>query len=144
MKVKSIVKAIALIAFFIFIFKFDLSVNSVSGEDCENTPESNQAIVDSVYEKIKANKSLAGQISHINVTSTNLAVKIEGWADSKKDYDKVVEYALAAPCARVVNVNNFQEEKPSENLMPSSCAPGTKQCGDICIPDNDICSIKGR
>lgn len=140
---KTIVKMIIVIfAFFIFISAFNLSNNPVLGQKCENDTATNNAIVNSLYEKIKGNKDLAPQISHINISSTNLAIKIQGWADSKKDYDKIIEYALKTDCARVVNVNNFNEEKPKSIAKGQGCAPGTKQCGDICIPDNDVCNIK--
>jgi hypothetical protein len=134
-----------MVSFFIFISTIELLINPVFGQKCDNTPETNEAIVNSIYEKIKGNKDLASQVSHINITSTNLAVKIQGWVDNQSNYDKVRQYALDAECARVVNENEFSVGEPTENLMPrgGGCAPGTRQCGDICIPDNDVCNIKG-
>lgn len=130
-------------SFFVFISAFNASLNPIYGQKCEDTTATNEAIVSNIYAKIKANKNLASQISHINITSKNLAVKIVGWADNKSDYDKIISYAMETDCVRVVNVNDFYESKPSEDQLLSMCQGGTKPCGDICIPKNDVCFITG-
>jgi hypothetical protein len=103
-------------------------------------------IVSGIYAKIKADKRLASQISHINVVSLYSAVKLQGWADSKSDYDKVYNFAMTTDCAKLVNVNNFQETAPPADDASRSlrgCGSGTKACGDICIPESDVCNIGG-
>ena len=53
---------------------------------CEKVTDAQ--IVADIYTQIRADKGLAGQISHINVVSLYAAVKFEGWADTRKDYDR--------------------------------------------------------
>ncbi len=140
---KTIVKMTVMFSFFIFLTTFDMSINKAFGQNCANTPATNEAIVNDLYEKIKGNKSLEPQISHINITSTNLAIKIRGWADTQADYDKIFEYAMESNCGTKANLNEFYVGQ-NESLMPGpGCSGGTKPCGDICIPDNDVCNIKG-
>jgi hypothetical protein len=109
---------------------------------CESVTDA--SIVSSIYASIKNDKSLSTQIRHINVTSTNRAVKFQGWADSQKSYDKVIGFAMDHGCVRAVNVNSFEAAAPPEgNQLRSAggCASGTKPCGDLCIPEADICNI---
>jgi hypothetical protein len=111
---------------------------------CDKT--SDAQIVADIYGRISGDKGLATQISHINVVSINAAVKFQGWANSKSDYDKVVGFALNGSCAKLVNVNLFLDAPPAEgNSLRSSggCTSGTKACGDICIPEGDACNITG-
>lgn len=107
---------------------------------------SDAQIVADIYGKISNDKGLASQVSHINVVSINAAVKFQGWANSKSDYDKAVGFALNASCAKLVNVNLFLDAPPAEgNSLRSSggCTSGTRACGDICIPEGDACNITG-
>ena len=117
----------------------------VSAQTCDNVTD--EQLVNSVYAKIKADKGLASQISHINVVSVYGAVKFQGWANSKSDFDKVVEFAVTTSCVKLVNVNLFEEIPPPANYplrSASGCASGTKPCGDVCIPQADTCNITGR
>ncbi len=146
MKNRILVKTSVILALVGFVIGVGSSSSQAYIADCVNDEKTNKAIVEAIYAKIKDNKNLASQISRINVTSTNLAVKIVGWTDKKSDYDKVVQFALDAKCVRVVNVNDFHEQEPSgDSFIKSSggCSGGTKQCGDICIPKNDVCNITG-
>lgn len=138
---KIVIKIAVMFSFFVFISTFDSSINKAFGQACGNTSETNGTIVDSLYTKIKANKNLASQVSHINITSTNLVIKLEGWVHNASDWDKIHQYALSTDCANLVNPHKLLKEKPESLLQ--SCSTGTKQCGDICIPDNDVCNIKG-
>jgi hypothetical protein len=143
MKGKTFVKLLVIFSFLILFFASDIAEKPVTGQQCENTAETNKAIVDNIYKEIKADKNLAPQISHLNITATNLVVKIEGWADSQKDYDKIQSIALKTNCVKAVNVNKLNSQKPPENTLILGCSGGTKKCGDICIPENDICNISG-
>lgn len=130
-----------MLAFFVFIAASNTSINTVYGQNCPVTTETDQMIVKSIYEKIKSNTNLAAQVTHINVTSTNLIVKITGWVNNTSDYNKVINSALKTDCVKLLNVNSFSDSKPSENLLNANCAPGTKPCFDICIPQDDSCNI---
>lgn len=109
---------------------------------CESVNDAK--IVSDIYAKLKGDKALAGQLSHINVTSTNYAVKFQGWTDTRKDYDRAVGFANMT-CVRVVNVNDFSDAPPAASSQlragAGGCASGTKPCGDICIPEGDVCNI---
>lgn len=115
---------------------------AIIGQTCGAT---DAQIVAAIYAEIKDDKGLASQVSHINVVSLNQAVKFQGWADSKKDYDRVVGFGMNASCVRMVNVNNFLETPPPENSPMRAvrgCAAGTKPCGDVCIPEGDTCGLE--
>lgn len=111
---------------------------------CEKVTDAQ--IVADIYGKIKSDKGLASQMTHINVVSVFAAVRFQGWANDKGDYDQIVGFASNHGCVRLVNVNNFREEPPPNDSplrMGAGCARGTKACGDICIPEGDACNISG-
>lgn len=117
---------------------------STAVAQCEKVTDAQ--IVADIYSKIKEDKALASQISHINVVSVYSAVKFQGWSNDKGDYDQIVGYAANHGCVRLVNVNNFQDAPPPNDSplrMVAGCARGTKPCGDICIPEGDACNISG-
>jgi len=126
---------------FLFAFVFVFSVSESASQNCKEVSDAD--IIASMNAKIQGNKNLAPQASHINIVSVNQVIKIQGWVSSQSDFDKVVAYAVDLNCVRLVNVNEFEPQEPA-GLM-QGCSGGTKPCGDICIPDGDICSIgKGR
>lgn len=129
--------------FYILSVSIALAVGTtIIGQSCGAT---DGQIVAAIYSEIKADKGLASQVTHVNVVSVNQAVKFQGWADSKKDYDKIVGFGMDASCVRMVNVNNFLETPPPENSPMRAvrgCAAGTKPCGDVCIPEGDACGLE--
>jgi len=140
-------KAVLMFSFVVGLMASDYAAARAYGRACTSTPAQ---IVASVYVQISDNKALEPQVSHINIQYTNYdengdngAIKIQGWADSQKDYDNVVEIALETACVTRVNEQGFATPKP-EGLLPrgGGCdPPATKECGDICIPGNDTCNI---
>ncbi|MEQ1921006.1 MAG: BON domain-containing protein [Pyrinomonadaceae bacterium] len=129
----------------LFTFVFLLTVTTVAFGQCDKNPDSQ--IVADIYAGIKGDKGLASQISHINVISTNGAVKLQGWANDQSSYDNVNEIALNTNCVRLVNARDFRQTPPaagdSFRSGPAGCAAGTKPCGDICIPEGDACNLGG-
>ncbi len=113
---------------------------------CDSTTDA--YLVMEITAAIKADSKLAPQMSHINVSSVYRAVKLYGWTDTRDDYDKVYSIVSNTKCVKLINVNLFEKTPPPANspLRPQAggCGPGTKACGDICIPDNEICSITGK
>ncbi len=107
---------------------------------CENADSS---IVAAIYGKIKADKNLAPQIRHINVSSLYNVVKLYGWADTRRDKGRVVDFAMNAECVKMVNANNFADAPPAGDALQKAagCEPGMKQCGDLCIPESEVCNI---
>ena len=139
---RSTLRLIVTFCFFAFIVTVNTMSRPVSAQACDTVTDAQ--IVADIYARIKADNNLKPQISHINVVSINRAVKLQGWADSKKDFDKVVGFAMTTNCVTLVNVNLFEEAPPSPNSplrSASGCASGTKPCGDVCIPSGDICGI---
>lgn len=130
------------LCFFGFLVTFNAYVHPAFAQ-CETTTD--DQLVTEIVAKIKANKNLAPQISHINVASVNRAVKLQGWANNKSDYDDVVGIVSSTKCVKLINVNLFETAPPPPGsvLRPGSggCTSGMKPCGDICIPEGDTCSI---
>src|SRR5687767_814669 len=83
---------------------------SINGQTCDTVTD--QQLVTNIYARIKADRRLAPQIRHINVVSVYAAVKLQGWADGRKDYDKVVDIAMTTKCVKLVNVNLFASQAP--------------------------------
>ncbi len=109
---------------------------------CESMTDAQ--IVAHIYSEINKDSGLKSQISHINVVgaASLAAVKLQGWANDQGDFDKVRGIAAGLKCLKV-NINNFEPAPPAANSPQRSavgCAPGTKPCGDICIPDGDPCN----
>ncbi len=141
MMMRSTPRLVLTLSCFAVIFTLFAAARTVSAQ-CDKVTD--EQIVADIYAKIKADSRLAAQISHVNVVSIYAAVKFQGWADSKRDYDKIVGFAINADCVKLVNVNLFLEAPPATgDLMRSAggCAAGTKACGDICIPEGDVCSL---
>ncbi len=107
---------------------------------CENA---DSAIVAAIYGKIKADKNLSKQIRHINVSSLYNVVKLHGWADTRRDKGRIVDFAMNADCVKMVNSNNFADAPPAGDTLQRSagCGAGMKQCGDLCIPEAEVCNI---
>ncbi|MEQ1646275.1 MAG: BON domain-containing protein, partial [Pyrinomonadaceae bacterium] len=138
---RSIARTFTVFCFFAFAITIGAIARPAFAQ-CEKVADSQ--IVASIYAKIKNDKVLAPQISHINVVSVFAAVKFQGWADKRADYDRIVGFASETSCVRLVNVNNFAETPPaSGNALRagSGCSAGTKPCGDVCIPEGDPCNI---
>lgn len=130
----------------LFCFAFILSVWAGAQPAFAQCSQMTDAqIVAYVYGKINEDDGLKSQSSHINVVgaASLAAVKLQGWVDSKSDFDKVRGIAAGLKCLKV-NVNDFEPTAPAPNSAQRSsggCASGTKPCGDICIPDGDVCNI---
>ena len=113
---------------------------------CESATDAK--MVSDMYAKIKADKALASQIRHINVSSLNLVIKLQGYTTRKSEYDRLVGFAMKMACVKMVNTNELSPTAPdsgtggtNQRLAGGGCASGMKQCGDICIPDSDVCNI---
>ena len=106
-----------------------------------------EEIVVAIVDAIKSDSLLAPQLTHIVVGSVNRFVKLQGWTDSTRSNERLMELVRKAGCPTAVNVNRFEETPPPADSplrpQPGGCAPGLKPCGDVCIPDGDSCSDKG-
>lgn len=137
------IRSVISILFLMFVFSA-AAFERPAYAQCEDVTDAK--IVNDILAKIRGDKSLYAQLGHINVQSTNFAVKFQGWTDTKRDYDRVVGFAEMA-CVRVINVNAFTSSPPpAESTLrggAGGCAAGTKPCGDLCIPEADSCNISG-
>ena len=142
MSMRMTLRVTATLCFFAFLVTFNAYVHPAFAQ-CETTTD--DQLVTQIVAKIKANKNLAAQISHINVASVNRAVKLQGWTNNKSDYDDVVGIVSSTKCVKLINVNLFEPALPPAGsvLRPGSggCSSGMKPCGDMCIPEGDTCSI---
>ena len=99
--------------------------------DCAQVTD--RAIVTAIYDQIKT--KYADQIRHINVRAKDKVVTIEGWVKSKSDRKNIEKMAKKASCVKSPIVNALTIG------IGDGCGPGQKQCGDICIPEREICNI---
>jgi len=122
-------------------------VMNIAAQDCSSTTDAD--IVKAVTSKIDADRVLGPQAAHIIVGSVNRFVKLQGWTDTKSNFERLHDLVSKVPCVIAINVNRFEETTPPPNspLRPqpeSGCGPGLKQCGDVCIPENDACSFRTK
>ena len=141
MIMRSISRLATTLCSFAFILMLGATARPVFAQ-CETMTDAQ--IVAHIYGKINEDSGLKSQISHINVVgaASLAAVKLQGWANNQSDFDKVRNIAAGLKCLKV-NVNNFEPAPPatdSPQRAARGCAPGTKPCGDICIPDGDPCN----
>lgn len=145
---KSIFRMMLALCFFGFIATIAAVSRPVLAQSSPCDSVTDEQLVAEITAAIKADKKLAPQMPHINVASVYRAVKLHGWTDTKEDYDKVYEIVATTKCVKLINVNLFEKTPPPANSplrpQPGGCGPGMKACGDICIPDNEICSITGK
>lgn len=132
----------------VLAFAFLISVpttHSSRAADC--TTVTDDQLVNSILDDVKADSLLAPQMSHIVVGSVNRFVKLQGWTDNKKGYDRMNELVANTRCVAAINVNKFSEtppaaDDPSRPAPGGGCASGMKQCGDVCIPEGDTCMTR--
>jgi len=139
---KNLLRLAAILGFFAILTVTAMS-SHVSAQACDTVTD--VQLVAAIYAKIKADKALAPQVSHINIVAINRAVKLQGWTDTRKDYDKVLQFVSEINCIRLVNLNIFEPVPPPPDspmrIISGGCAAGTKRCGDVCIPEGDSCGI---
>ncbi len=138
MNIRPTIRTIVIFGFFTVFFLAGASLNPASAQTCDDAK-----IVSDIIAQINQSKKLAAQKTHINVVAVNGAVKLQGWTDTQKDYDAVVSIVSRTNCVRAVNVNDFESAPPdsqSRTRSSGGCVGGTKPCGDICIPEGDICN----
>lgn len=131
---------------FSLVFLCAIYVSGTQAQDCSAT--SDAELVTTISDKVKADRVLGPQISHIIIGSVNRFIKLQGWTESKSDYERLHDLVLKVPCVMAINVNRFEETPPPANSplrpQPSGCGPGMKACGDVCIPENDSCSDRTK
>jgi hypothetical protein len=100
--------------------------------DCSQITDGD--IVKALYDKIKADSNLSGQLSHINISVKDKTVTIEGWVSGKDRKKAVEKLAKKTECVKKVKNRLFTH-------LTTGCGPGQKPCGDICIDKNSDCTI---
>lgn len=101
------------------------------------TTTTDAQLVTAVQEKIKADKRFDGQWKHINVSSLNRVITMNGWTKGTVQVKALLGFARTTPCVR----------KTVSKLTPQlrvGCSVGQKQCGDICIDRNEQCNLIGE
>ena len=101
--------------------------------DCSKITD--DGIVDSIYAKIRA--KYESQMKHINVRISDGVVTLEGWVTTKGVKKDIGKFAKKTGCVKSVE-NNLTIG------VGGGCGPGTKPCGDICIPSAQVCNIRTK
>lgn len=101
--------------------------------DCATATEAD--LVEAIYDKIKVKYS--SQMNHINVRIKQGVTTLEGWVTTKSAKKEIEGFAKKIKCVKKVD-NKLQTS------AGTGCGPGTKQCGNICIPSDETCNIRVR
>lgn len=109
-------------------------LRSTSAVKVNCTATTDAEIVTAIQAKIKADKRFNNQYKHINVSSTNRVVTLDGWANGKVQVNDLLKFARTTKCVKKVVA------KLATRMMVG-CAAGQKQCGDICIDKNEQCNL---
>ena len=99
---------------------------------CRSTTDAE--IVAAIQEKIKADKRFDDQWKHINVSSRNRVVTLQGWVKGRVQAKDLIKYARTTRCVRRV----ISKISPFRAV---GCMVGQKRCGDICIDRNQDCNL---
>ncbi|MEQ1603500.1 MAG: hypothetical protein ABL999_01375 [Pyrinomonadaceae bacterium] len=141
-----LLRSLLTISVFAIAFFATAESNAIRAQSC--TAKTDDEIVVAIVNAIKSDSLLAPQISHIVVGSVNKFVKLQGWTDTARGASRLMDLVRDVGCPTAINVNRFEETPPPADSplrpQPLGCAPGTKQCGDVCIPDGDTCSAKTK
>jgi hypothetical protein len=129
MKKQTIIKLT--LAIFSLILFSNVAATAQKKNDCAQTTD--DEIVKAIYDKMKKKSKYDKQIIHVNVTSKDGVVKLEGWATTEKIKLEIEKLALKIKCVKKV-VNNLGN-------APLGCGPGQKKCGGICIALEETCTI---
>lgn len=103
-------------------------------------------IMKEIYAKIDQEIGSSEKL-HINAMSRSRVVTLKGWTSNTGQYDKVITLVNNIGCRTgTVTKSSFFDQMPQENRPPdfvrpgrNGCTPPTKQCGAMCISQNDIC-----
>lgn len=127
---KSIIR-ITLLAFSLMLI---CSVGTLAQKaDCSKTTDA--VIVDAIYAKMKV--KYEAQMSHVNIRSKAGVVTLEGWVTTKSVKKDIEKLAKKTGCVKSV-MNNLTIG------VGGGCGPGTKPCGDTCIPTSETCNIRTK
>jgi BON domain len=125
-------KSILKMAFMAFSLMLAFNLGTFAQKvDCSKTTDSE--IVDAIYTKMKIKHE--AQMSQVNVRIKDGVVTLEGWATTKGVKKDIEKMAKKASCVKKV-MNNLTIG------VGGGCGPGTKPCGDICIPTSEPCNIR--
>jgi osmotically-inducible protein OsmY len=104
-----------------------------SAQKVDCSARTDAEIVSSIYAKIK--EKFPTYMRRVNVTSTKGVVTLRGWAAKKSIRSDIEKIAKKVACVK-------QPVKNSITIgVGGGCPPGTKKCGDICIPEDEECNI---
>lgn len=120
------------LAIFAFLIACNLTV-SAQKVDCSKTTD--EEIVAAIQTNLSAKYS--SQMNHINIHVKNGEVIIQGWTPNKKDRKEIEKIVKKTKCVKKVT-NNLKIG------TDGGCTNGTKPCGEICIPNDQTCNIKGK
>ena len=92
-------------------------------------------LVDFVYAKLKP--KYADQLNHVNIRIKDRVVTVEGWVAKDKMKIDIEKILRKIKCLKSVT-NTLKIG------VGGGCPPGTKPCGDTCIPEAETCNIRTK
>jgi len=99
-------------------------------QDCAK--QTDQELALSVMAKMRP--KYGTQMNHINVRSKGGVVTVEGWASTKGIRGDIEKLVKKVKCVKKV-------DNKLTIGVGGGCPPGSKPCGTICIPEDEICNI---
>lgn len=106
--------------------------SAANGQKTDCTTQTDEQIALSAMKNMRPRYGT--QMNHINVRSKSGVVTIEGWASTKKIRGEVEKVVKKSPCVKKV-------DNKLTIGVGGGCPPGTKVCGTICIPEDEVCNI---
>ena len=122
-----LIKGLFSIAFVIIVCAVHASAQKVN---CATRTDAETVTV--IYNQIKAKHS--NHMRRVNVRIKDGVVTLEGWVAKKSIRSDIEKFAKKTACVKRV-VTNIKIG------AVGGCPPGTKKCGDICIPEDETCNI---
>jgi hypothetical protein len=118
------------------------SVNSQN--PCPPGEATDEKIVKAIQGKIVADSRFNEQRRHINVSSKDRIVRLEGWVKGKAQVQALIKLARNTECVKSIVTSMPQRNGPPLILLKSfktgSCGPGLKECCDSCILSSSRCN----
>lgn len=115
------------------------------------TPEDDKQIVAQIRILIDGDPALKPHRQHINFSTKICKVTLRGWVDTFENFKKLHDKVSNAGGVRSIDISGFELRPASTTPTPTPtgspgaateiCPAGTQQCGELCIPKGEDCTI---
>lgn len=107
------------------------------------TPQDDRQIEAQIRVLIDGDPVLYAHRGHINFATTICEVKLRGWIDTYPNFQNLYAKVKNAGGVRSIDIANFRIVGAAEKPIKENCTGGTVQCGELCIPSEERCTIPG-